>query len=89
MSERVDKLLSCVERYALNMDRVVAGLRPGDGLFGFGNDPKRSPYHMDFYREIGQAVQELAGSAPGPEAAAAVDSRSAAALPNSTAAAWN
>ena len=54
MSESVEQFRACLERYEQAMGRVEAGLRPGDGLFGFGNDPKRSPYHMDFYNRWGR-----------------------------------
>ena len=61
MSESVAQFRACLERYEQAMGRVEAGLRPGDGLFGFGNDPKRSPYHMDFYNQVGEVAGRLAG----------------------------
>ena len=60
MSESIARMQSCVERYQEAMDRVVAGLRPGDGILGFGNDPRRSPYHKDFYDEMGRLAGRLA-----------------------------
>ena len=60
MNESIVLMQACLERYQNAMDRLEAGLRPGDGILGFGNDPKRSPYHMDFYNEMGQLVARLA-----------------------------
>ena len=69
MKESTALMLACVERYQSAMDRVAAKLRPGDGILGFGNDPKRSPYHMDFYNELGELAGRLAqGEWPAEEA---------------------
>ena len=74
MSESIARMQSCVERYQEAMDRVVAGLRPGDGILGFGNDPRRSPYHKDFYDEMGRLAGRLAGGEwPAEEAGAAAE----------------
>ena len=69
MNESTAVLQACVDRYLQAMERLTAGLRPGDGILGFGNDPKRSPYHMDFYREVGQAAELLAGEGRGAQEA--------------------
>ncbi|RHR05600.1 hypothetical protein DWX58_13760 [Pseudoflavonifractor sp. AF19-9AC] len=61
MNESVVLMQACMERYQNSMDRLAANLRPGDGILGFGNDPKRSPYHMDFYNELGELAGRLAG----------------------------
>ena len=70
MSESTALFLACVERYEQAMGRLETGLRPGDGLFGFGNDPKRSPCHMDFYNEVGRVAARLAEEGCPPEEAA-------------------
>lgn len=61
MNESIALMQACMERYQAAMDRLAANLRPGDGILGFGNDPKRSPYHMDFYNEMGELAKRLAG----------------------------
>ena len=74
MNESIVLMQACLERYQNAMDRLEAGLRPGDGIQGFGNDPKRSPYHMDFYNEMGQLVARLAqGEWPAEEAGETVE----------------
>ena len=45
----VNTLLACMEDYNEAVKKMTAKLRPGDGLLGFGRDPKRDPCHMEFY----------------------------------------
>ena len=61
-------LQRCVDRYEEDVDNMVARLRPGDGVLGFGRDPRRDPCHMAFYRAVGETV---ARCAEGLDAAAA------------------
>ena len=63
----VNTLLECMERYNEAVRAVRAALRPGDGLLGFGRDPKKEPCHMAFYEEVGEAVSRMAqdGLTPG------------------------
>ena len=56
----VQTLLGCMEEYDQAMGKVAAQLRPGDGLLGFGRDPKRDPCHMAFYEAVGEAVGQMA-----------------------------
>ncbi len=66
-------LLACMERYDQAVREVAAKLRPGDGLLGFGRDPKREPCHMEFYEAVGAAVAEMVqGDLPASQAAEAV-----------------
>ena len=74
MNESVALIQACMERYQNAMDRVAANLRPGDGILGFGNDPRRSPYHMDFYNEVGELAGRLArGEWPAEQAGETVE----------------
>ena len=74
MNESIALMQACMERYQDAMDRLAARLRPGDGIFGFGNDPKKAPYHMDFYNEMGQLAARLAqGEWPAEEAGEAAE----------------
>ena len=51
-------LKACVARYEEAVSRMVARLRPGDGILGMGRDPRRDPCHMEFYEAVGQAVTQ-------------------------------
>ena len=44
----LERLVACVEEYDKALEKVAARRKPGDGILGFGNDPKRAPCHMDF-----------------------------------------
>lgn len=52
----LERLIACVEEYDKALEKVAARLKPGDGILGFGNDPKRAPCHMEFYEAMGEAV---------------------------------
>ena len=39
---------------------------PGDGLFGFGNDPKKHPCHEQFYEDVGKWTKAFLATQPGP-----------------------
>ena len=56
----VNTLQECMERYHKAVKEMVTQLRPGDGVLGFGRDPKREPCHMEFYKEMGEAVGRMA-----------------------------
>ena len=62
----VNTLLACMENYNEAVKKMTAKLRPGDGLLGFGRDPKRDPCHMEFYEAVGEAVGRMvqAGLSP-------------------------
>ena len=55
----VNTLLACMEDYNEAVKKMTAKLRPGDGLLGFGRDPKRDPCHMEFYEAVGEAVGRM------------------------------
>ena len=55
----VKTLQACMEQYNAAMRKVVDRLKPGDGLLGFGRDPKRDPCHMEFYEAVGEAVGQI------------------------------
>ena len=66
----LERLVACVEEYDKAMEKVTARRKLGDGILGFGNDPKRAPCHMDFYENMGEAV--TAALAEGADAEAMV-----------------
>ncbi len=55
----VNTLMACMENYNEAVKKMTAKLRPGDGLLGFGRDPKRDPCHMEFYEAVGEAVGRM------------------------------
>ena len=55
----VSALSACMERYNEAIRKVVGELKPGDGLLGFGRDPKRDPCHMEFYNAVGETVRQM------------------------------
>ena len=48
-----------MEDYNEGVKKMTAKLLPGDGLLGFGRDPKRDPCHMEFYESVGEAVGRM------------------------------
>lgn len=66
---RIDTLQACMEEYDRAVRKMAAQLRPGDGLLGFGRDPKRDPSHMDFYQAVGEAVGRMVRGGLSPQEA--------------------
>ncbi len=66
--EMVQKLRDRYDRYRADLEKVYAGKKPGDGLFGWGDDPKRDPCHMGFYEDVQGWVKEFAAAGPSQEA---------------------
>ena len=48
-----------LQRYFSAVERVMKNLKPGDGLFGLGNDPKRDPCHMVFYDALSELLSQV------------------------------
>ena len=65
----IQGLTDCMERYDRAVRKMAERLRPGDGVLGFGRDPRRDPSHMDFYEAMGETVGRLAEGHPSPEEA--------------------
>lgn len=58
------------DRYAQYLEevaRVYAGAKPMDGLFGWGDDPRKDPCHMRFYEDIEAGVLAFAAAGPSQE----------------------
>ena len=54
--------------YVRDVERVFAEAKPADGLFGWGDDPKKHPCHMQFYEAVEDWVRAFAAAEPGQEA---------------------
>ena len=59
-----EKINGIIDGYIARCEEIIAQSKPGDGLFGMGDDPKKDPCHMSFYEELAAAVKEIAASAP-------------------------
>lgn len=59
MDKRLCALQALMDEYERSIQKVVAGLRIGDGILGMGRDPRREPCHMEFYEGVGSTVHEL------------------------------
>ena len=69
MEAELNALQECVDRYERAVEKVLAGLRPGDGFLGLGNDPRRAPCHMEFYTRMEEETDRLKQSGPSEETA--------------------
>lgn len=70
----LEQLKARYERYCREYDEVLRKKSPADGLFGFGNDPKKHHCHDSFYEDVAAWVREFEANDPAaPEAEAAVD----------------
>lgn len=66
--EMLQQLKERYEKYAQDAAKVFAAARPGDGLWGWGNDPKNDPCHMAFYEDTERWVREFLAARPRQEA---------------------
>jgi hypothetical protein len=56
--DAISSVQSHLRRYFSAVERVMKNLKPGDGLFGLGNDPKRDPCHMAFYDALSEILSQ-------------------------------
>ncbi len=52
------------ETYVEDLKAVYAAAGPTDGLFGWGDDPRKDPCHMRFYEDVQQWVKDFQGKGP-------------------------
>lgn len=50
--------------YIKDVQKVYKNAKPMDGLFGWGDDPRKDPCHMRFYEDLEQWAQDFLASAP-------------------------
>ena len=58
------QLQEIYETYVKTLANVYRNAKPADGLFGWGDDPKKDPCHMQFYEQTEQWIQDLLASQP-------------------------
>ncbi len=62
--EMVQTLKERYEAYIQEVAQVMANAKPTDGLFGWGDDPRRDPCHMRFYEDVEKWTQVFLASSP-------------------------
>ena len=55
--EMVQQLKDIYAKYIQDVAKVYKDAKPMDGLFGWGDDPRRDPCHMRFYEDAEQWVK--------------------------------
>ena len=60
----LQQLQAIYETYVTHMKSVLQKTSTFDGLWGFGNDPKKDPSHMKFYEDVDRHIEGLLQEAP-------------------------
>lgn len=61
--EMVQQLKDRYDKYLQEVGKAFADAKPMDGLFGWGDDPRKDPCHMRFYEDVEQWTKDfLAGN---------------------------
>ena len=68
----LQELQELYRQYVLEYEGIRKKASFTDGLFGFGNDPKKDPCHMRFYGNVESWVKAFAAGSPSEEEAYAV-----------------
>lgn len=50
--EMVQQLKELYSKYLQDVAKVYQDAKPMDGLFGWGDDPRKDPCHMRFYEDV-------------------------------------
>jgi len=51
-------------KYVADVAKVYKDAKPMDGLFGWGDDPRKDPCHMRFYEDLERWVGEFSAEQP-------------------------
>ena len=62
------ELKEIYETYIQKVDKVMKNASPVDGLFGWGDDPKKNHCHTEFYEAVENFLQQLLQNTPSEEA---------------------
>ena len=63
----LQKMKDRYETYIQDVQKVYKDAKPMDGLFGWGDDPRKDPCHMRFYEDLERWTREFLAAAPGRE----------------------
>lgn len=61
----LEQLKGIYTKYIQDVDRVCRSAKPTDGLFGWGEDPRKDPCHMRFYEDAEQWTKAFLAGGPG------------------------
>lgn len=50
--EKLQQLKDIYQKYVEEVAKVYKDAKPMDGLFGWGDDPRKDPCHMRFYEDV-------------------------------------
>ena len=64
----MEELTQIYRTYAEQSARILRDAKPLDGLFGFGDDPRKDPCHMRFYEDAERWAKRFLASEPTGEA---------------------
>lgn len=64
----VQKLREIYDRYIADLAKAYKEAKPTDGLFGWGDDPRKDPCHMRFYEDAQLWAADFLASEPETEA---------------------
>lgn len=70
--EKMQQLKDLYTGYEQNVVKLYKEAKPMDGLFGWGDDPRKDPCHMRFYEDLERWMGDFSAAAPGQEEAFAV-----------------
>ena len=65
----LQQLQAIYDAYITQSASVLQKASAFDGLWGFGNDPKKDPCHMKFYEDVDRYIDELLRADPSQEQA--------------------
>lgn len=64
----MEKLKAIYDGYTAELAKVYREAKPADGLFGWGEDPRKDPCHMRFYEGVEKWAETFLASGPENEA---------------------
>ncbi len=62
--EMIQTLKDRYDSYIREVETVMKDAKPTDGLFGWGDDPRRDPCHMRFYEDLEHWCRDFLDGAP-------------------------
>ncbi len=65
--EMLEQLKDIYSKYVEEVAKVYKDAKPMDGLFGWGDDPRKDPCHMRFYEDVENWVKVFLTEAPARE----------------------
>lgn len=64
-----ERINDIIDGYIVRCRELIAAAKPGAGLFGMGDDPRKDVCHEQFFNELERTVHEIAQGKPTPEEA--------------------